>query len=177
MQVAVTAVGADRPGIAAAVAKILFEHGGNIEDSRMAILGGHFSMMLIVDLPEDADANAVERALHGPAQELELLVSVRPVAASTAEPALGAEEYVVSVYGADKPGIVYRVSETLSRHEVNITDLATRVVEGEPPVYVVLMEVVVPKTADTAAIDADLKLAGADLDVDVSFHPLEAETL
>jgi glycine cleavage system transcriptional repressor len=102
---------------------------------------------------------------------------VRPVAASTAEPALGAEEYVVSVYGADKPGIVYRVSETLSRHEVNITDLATRVVEGEPPVYVVLMEVVVPKTADTAAIDADLKMVGADLDVDVSFHPLEAETL
>ena len=60
---------------------------------------------------------------------------------------------------------------------MNITDLATRVVEGEPPVYVVLMEVVVPKTADTAVIDADLKMVGADLDVDVSFHPLEAETL
>ncbi|MGH2795674.1 MAG: glycine cleavage system protein R [Actinomycetota bacterium] len=177
MQVAVTAVGADRPGIAAAVTKILFEHGGNIEDSRMAILGGHFSMMLIVGLPDDADPRSIEHALQGPAKDLDLLVSVRPVAhAPTAAPA-GAEEYVVSVYGADKPGIVFRVSETLARHDVNITDLATRVVEGDPVVYVVLMEVVVPRHADTAAIDADLKSVAVDLDVDVSFHPLEAETL
>ena len=177
MQVAVTAVGVDRPGIAAAVTKILFEHRGNIEDSRMAILGGHFSMMLIVGLPEGTDPATIEQALQGPAQDLDLLVSVRTVTHATAEPAAGAEEYVVSVYGADKPGIVFKVSETLARHGVNITDLATRVVEGDPPVYVVLMEVVVPGTADTAVIDADLKLVGADLDVDVSFHPLEAETL
>lgn len=178
MQVAVTAVGADRPGIAAAVTKILFEHRGNIEDSRMAILGGHFSMMLIVGLPEGTDPATIEQALQGPAKDLDLLVSVRTVTQEqTAEPAAGAEEYVVSVYGADKPGIVFKVSETLARHGVNITDLATRVVEGDPPVYVVLMEVVVPGAADTAVIDADLKLVGADLDVDVSFHPLEAETL
>src|SRR6266542_2052675 len=55
MHVAVTAVGADRPGIAAAVVKVLYEHGGNVEDSRMAILGGHFAMMLIVALPEGAE--------------------------------------------------------------------------------------------------------------------------
>ncbi|MGH2783973.1 MAG: glycine cleavage system protein R [Actinomycetota bacterium] len=178
MQVAVTAVGADRPGIAAAVTKILFEHRGNIEDSRMAILGGHFSMMLIVGLPDGADAGTIEQALQGPAKDLDLLVSVRPVAQqATTEAPAGAEEYVVSVYGADKPGIVFRVSETLARHDVNITDLATRVVEGDPVVYVVLMEVVVPRHADTAAIDADLKLVAGDLDVDVSFHPLEAETL
>lgn len=177
MQVAVTAVGADRPGIAAAVTKILFEHGGNIEDSRMAILGGHFSMMLIVTLPDGTDPKAVEQALQGPAKDLDLIVAVRPVASASAEPEPGAAEYVVSVYGADKPGIVFRVSEALSRHHVNITDLATRVVGGDPDVYVVLIEVVVPKTADAAAIDADLKTIGADLDVDVSFHPLEAETL
>ncbi len=177
MQVAVTAVGADRPGIAAAVTKILFEHGGNIEDSRMAILGGHFSMMLIVALPESTDAAALEHALQAPADQLGLIVAVRPVAAATAEPEAGAEEYVVSVYGADKPGIVYRVSEALARHGANITDLATRVVGGDPDVYVLLMEVVVPRTADTAVIDAELKTTGADLDVDISFHPLEAETL
>lgn len=177
MHVAVTAVGADRPGIAAAVTKILFEHGGNIEDSRMAILGGHFSMMLIVSLPEGADASALETALQESASTLDLIVAVRPVADATAAHTPGAEEYVVSVYGADRPGIVYRVSEVLARHGVNITDLATRVVGGDPDVYVVLMEVVVPGRADTAAIDSDLKLTGAELDVDISFHPLEAETL
>ena len=43
MHVAVTAVGADRPGIVAAVSRALYDVGGNIEDSRMAILGGHFA--------------------------------------------------------------------------------------------------------------------------------------
>lgn len=176
MHVAVTAVGADRPGIAAAVTKVVYEHGGNIEDSRMAILGGHFSMMLIVTLPDAGDAAKLERALGGPAAEKDLIVAVRPVASSSPEHAEG-EEYVVSVYGADKPGIVYRVSEALAAHAVNITDLATRVVEGDPSVYVMLMEVVVPLGADPAVVDADLKMLSGELEVDISFHPLEAETL
>src|SRR6266481_3460631 len=54
MHVAVTAVGADRPGIVAAVSRVLYDIGGNIEDSRMAILGGHFAMVLIVALPQGA---------------------------------------------------------------------------------------------------------------------------
>jgi glycine cleavage system transcriptional repressor len=175
MHVAVTAVGADRPGIAAAVAKILFEHGGNIEDSRMAILGGHFAMMLIVDLPDAATA-ALDRALEPVASALDLIVAVRPVADAAAEGA-GGTTYVVTVYGADKPGIVYRVTETLASHRVNVTDLATRVVPGDQPVYVMILEATVPGTADAAVVEADLKALSAELSVDVSFHPLDEETL
>jgi glycine cleavage system transcriptional repressor len=176
MHVAVTAIGADRPGIAAAVAKVLFAHGGNVEDSRMAILGGNFAMMLIVDLPENADARALEQALGEPAGALDLIVAVRPVAEASKEHAEGSA-YVVTVYGADKPGIVYRVCETLASHRVNVTDLATRVVAGEQPVYVMILEATVPAGADVAAVEADLKALSAELAVDVSFHPLEEETL
>jgi glycine cleavage system transcriptional repressor len=45
---AVTAIGADRPGIVAAVSNVLLDHEGNIEDSQMTILCGRFTMMLIV---------------------------------------------------------------------------------------------------------------------------------
>jgi glycine cleavage system transcriptional repressor len=176
MHVSVTAVGADRPGIAAAVAKVLYEHGGNVEDSRMAILGGHFAMMLIVDLPAGTDAAALEGALGGPARALDLIVAVRPVAEVSPEQAEGAQ-YVVTVYGADKPGIVFRVCSTLASHRVNVTDLATRVVPGDQPVYVMILEATVPAGADAAAIEADLKTLAADLSVDLSFHPLESETL
>jgi len=176
MHVAVTAVGADRPGIAAAVAKVLFDHGGNIEDSRMAILGGHFAMMLIVALPAGAEAAALERSLDAPARALDLIVAVRPVAEVSAEHAEGTQ-YVVTVYGADKPGIVYRVCTALSAHRVNVTDLATRVVPGDEPIYVMILEATVPAGADAAAVEADLKSLAADLSVDLSFHPLEAETL
>jgi glycine cleavage system transcriptional repressor len=176
MHVAVTAVGADRPGIASAVAKILFEHGGNIEDSRMAILGGHFAMMLIVDLPADPAPAALELALGPVAAALDLIVAVRPVDEASAEGA-GGTTYVVTVYGADKPGIVYRVTETLASHRVNVTDLATRVVPGDQPVYVMILEATVPAAADAAIVEADLKALSAELSVDVSFHPLDEETL
>jgi glycine cleavage system transcriptional repressor len=176
MHVAVTAFGADRPGIAAAVAKVLFEHGGNVEDSRMAILGGHFAMMLIVALPEGAEPSTLEGALAVPAAELELLVAVRPVAEISPEHAEGSP-YIVTVYGADKPGIVYRVCETLAGHRVNVTDLATRVVGGEAPVYVMILEATVPAGTDAAAVEADLKSLASELAVDVAFHPVEAETL
>jgi len=44
---AVSVVGQDRPGIAAGVAEVLLAHQGNIEDSQMTILRGHFTIMLI----------------------------------------------------------------------------------------------------------------------------------
>jgi peptide deformylase len=175
MHVAVTAVGADRPGIAAAVATVLYEHGGNIEDSRMAILGGHFAMMLIVALPEAGDAAGLEAALAGPARTFDLIVAVRPVAEVSPEHAEGSP-YIVTVYGADKPGIVARACETLAAHRVNITDLATRMVGGDDPVYVMFLEATLPAGADAAVVEADLKALAAELSVDVAFHPVEAET-
>ncbi|HEX9888825.1 MAG TPA: ACT domain-containing protein, partial [Nitriliruptorales bacterium] len=55
-ELAVTAMGADRPGIVATVAEVLRDRGGNLEDSAMTILGGHFSMMLLVATEDDPDA-------------------------------------------------------------------------------------------------------------------------
>jgi len=176
MHVAVTAVGLDRPGIVAAVSRVLFDFGGNIEDSRMAILGGHFAMVLIVALPQGTDASALEKALAEPAGALDLITTVRPVA--EAEPGhAGGSPYVVSVYGADKPGIVLRVSETLAANDVNISDLATHVVGDQEPVYVMILEVDLPPGAQADAISDALKAIGAELGVDVAFNPMDAETL
>lgn len=171
MHVALTAVGIDRPGIVAAVSRAIFDTGGNIEDSRMAILGGHFAMVLIVSLPS-GDVGALEGALTPAATDLGLIVSVRPIADAHAEHAQGAE-YVVRVYGADKPGIVARVSGALAEHGVNIRDLATHVLEGDTPVYVMLLDVSIP--GDAAAVESALKDLAASIGVDVSIDPAEAD--
>lgn len=176
MHVAVTAIGRDRPGIVAAVTKVLFEHEGNIEDSRMAILGGHFAMMLIVALPGSADPAPLERALADAVRELDLVVSVRPVAEVPAGHAEGVP-HVVSVYGADRPGIVHAVSSGLARRNVNITDLSTRVVPGDTPLYVMIIEVAVPPGTDVAALEAELSALATQLAVDLTLRPAEAETL
>lgn len=176
MHAAVTAVGADRPGIVAAVTEVLFDVGANIEDSRMATLGGHFAMMLIVALPDEADAQALDDRLSDQARTLDLVVSVRPVAEVPAEHE-GGDPYVVSVYGADHPGIVAKVTRLLAERNVNITDLATHVLGGDPPVYVMVMEAALPAGADVTTLEAALKALATELAVDVSIHPMEPETL
>jgi len=53
---AVSAIGADRPGIVAAVTGVLVDRGCNLEDASMSILRGHFAMMLVVAAPPLTDA-------------------------------------------------------------------------------------------------------------------------
>src|SRR5689334_1184867 len=45
--VVLSALGPDRPGLVARVTAFLTERGANIEESRMAILGGEFGLMLL----------------------------------------------------------------------------------------------------------------------------------
>src|SRR3954471_6685381 len=69
---ALSAVGRDRPGIVAAMSEVLLRHSANIEDSQMSILRGHFAMMLVVAVPEDADAAVMREQLSDAGRSLEL---------------------------------------------------------------------------------------------------------
>ena len=61
-QLALSAIGRDRPGIVAEVTRALLGHSLNITDSQMAVLGGRFTMMLIVDAPEATDLDPCARS-------------------------------------------------------------------------------------------------------------------
>jgi predicted amino acid-binding ACT domain protein len=63
-EVAVTAVGTDRPGIVAALTGALLEIGGNLEDARAALLRGSFATVLAVAVPDEIGPEQVEAALR-----------------------------------------------------------------------------------------------------------------
>lgn len=173
---AVTAIGRDRPGIVAAISGVLFELGGNIEDSRMSILGGHFAVMLIVELPEEASRERLEEGLDAVRRDLGLeALSVSEV--ERMADGRGAQaSHVLTVYGADRPGIVHRVAALLAERGVNVADLSTQVSGGAPPVYVMVMELSVPEDAE-GPLEEALAAAGDELEVDVSLRPLAGEPL
>jgi glycine cleavage system transcriptional repressor len=179
--VVVTAVGSDRPGIVAAVTGVFVEHRCNIEDSSMTILRGQFAMMLVVDAPPDVGAADLEAALGGPAADLDLVVSVRPLPAVDEEgvaPGPPDDRWTVSVYGADRPGIVHGVASLLAAQGVNIVDLSTRVIGSpEQPVYAMVLEVAVPAGVDPNALGDRLADVAAGLGVEASLHPSDADIL
>ena len=174
---ALSAVGRDRPGIVAAVSAVLLRHGVNVEDSQMTILRGHFTMMLVVAAPDGADAEALRAELRATAEELGLeTILLSPI--EDLEAAEPAPSQIVTVYGADHPGILHAVTAAIAARGVDITDLNTRLVgEDREPIYALLMEVALPADLAPAELERVLADVARDQGVDVSIRPLERDAL
>ncbi|HYZ92624.1 MAG TPA: ACT domain-containing protein [Actinomycetota bacterium] len=141
---ALSAIGRDRPGIVAAVAEVLFEQGCNVEDSSMTLLRGNFAIMLVLASPQGATAASLTDALRPACEKMGLVFSVQDVE-DTAHEAFAT--HVLTVYGADRPGILAKITELLAERHVNITDLNSRLVGAEQPVYALLLELAIPEGA------------------------------
>jgi glycine cleavage system transcriptional repressor len=171
---AVSAIGADRPGIVAAVTEVLVDRGCNLEDASMSILRGHFAMMLVVDAPRETDPARLEEDISSATHAFGLVVVVRAIDDAGAQSGEG-EEWTVSLYGADRPGIVHRVSAALAGAGANITDLTTRVI-GDPgqPVYAMFLDVIAPVGS---SLDAVLAGVVEDLGVSCTAQRADADIL
>jgi len=175
----ISAIGKDRPGIVSAVSKILFEAGCNLEDSSMTILQGEFAMILIVSMPQPLTVPMLDQKFNVIRREQGLSVFLRPLSSQE----MGARSprgalYMLSVYGNDQTGIVYKVSQLLANHQANITDVSTkRTVQDQSSLYMMMMEVECPKHLDLPALEKELNHLARDLAVTITFHPIDTLTL
>ncbi len=171
---AVLAVGADRPGIVAAVTGALAEAGANLDDTSMSILHGHFAIAMVVAGPDDLDVAA---ALAPVGERLDLTVDVRPIAEGT-PPSPPGERWSLAVYGADRPGLVAAVAAVVAEAGGNVVDLTTRVVGGpDRPVYAMQLEIALADPTGAEALGDRLRQVGADLGVDCTLTAVDADLL
>lgn len=178
---AVSAVGADRPGIVAGVSGALADVGGNLEDSTMTILQGYFAILLVVSVRPGESTSSVEVALAPVAERFGLVLSVWPLAderAGAAEAVAVGSPWTISVHGADHSGIVHGVTSALAEVGGNVVDLGTHLV-GSPdaPVYVMTLRVTLPERPDPAAAAERVRSAAEALGVHCTVHPDDADTL
>ncbi|HET7407420.1 MAG TPA: ACT domain-containing protein [Mycobacteriales bacterium] len=169
---AVTVIGDDRPGIVAAVTSALADLGANLEDSSMTILRGRFAMTLIA---QAAVTEAAIRAALVPAERrLGVHTTVAEVGPETAEAVPAGSHYLLSLHGADRPGIVAAITGLVADCHGNITDMTTRLA-GD--LYVLVCEVDLPGDVDAEQLDRDLAELAAGLGVHASLRAAEAELL
>jgi len=175
----ITVVGKDRPGIVAGVTKMLYRLGCNLEDSAMTRLEGEFAIMLIFSSPATISETSIRKALSPLERDMSLAVHLKRLSKVEATtPAKGGKPYRISVYGADRPGIVFRVSEMLARARINILDVHThRSASGGPSLYLMLLEVEVPARMKIERLEPRLKALAKSLGVEVSVRSNEAEVL
>ena len=175
----VTALGQDRPGIVAGVTEVLYKLGCNLEDSAMTRLEGEFAIMLIFS----SAAKVTEERLRDSFAKLErqgrLVVHLKSLnQRETSRPKKSGPTYLISVYGGDHPGIVFRVSEMLAKVGANITDVHTHRSTGDAPsLYLMLLEVEAPPRLSLETLEHQLHTLGKTLKVEVSVRPAETSIL
>jgi glycine cleavage system transcriptional repressor len=178
--VIITAAGPDRPGIIARITQALYQTGCNIEDTSMTLLRGEFAMMLIVRLPEKSNLAEVKQRLEKARAPLGLSLLLKPLSNREArrirQPA--GRPYILSVYGADKPGIVYSVTRLIASHGINITDMNTRVIgPKKTPIYVMILEMAIPKKVKVQNLESKLNKLKRAMQIDLTLHSVEPTQL
>lgn len=115
-----TVSGVDRPGIAATLTNALFQGGCSLGEASMVRLRGHFTIMMMCS--SDADLGGLWGLVEPAARDLKLRVHIDEVI----EPAGRHEPNVqISVFGAERAGVVAQVTAALAAAGLNILNLSS----------------------------------------------------
>jgi glycine cleavage system transcriptional repressor len=150
-------VGRDRPGIVDDVTTVLFDRGANIEDSRMAALGGSFSIMILLSFSAE-NRIKIEQGLVA-LREMGFDASLHEASDPAAAPRTGGMPLKLAVVAMDHPGIVRNVVRRLRKHDANIESLTTTVhvapLSGHP-LFDLELEATVPPDKTIAKVKEEL---------------------
>lgn len=119
----ISALGNDQPGIVNELSKAILEQGGNISESKMTILGGEFAMMLLATGSQECIDNIISK-LEQTGENLNLTLIAKET--QSQESNNKRLPYQVSVVSMDHPGIVHKISDFFSSHNLNIEEIETQ---------------------------------------------------
>ncbi len=162
-----TLVGKDQPGIVAKVTSALFEAGCNLGETSMLRLGENFTVMMLVQ--SDVGETRLRNALDPVLKDLSLVLHIDPVQAGLHQRPV--PDVRILVHGADRTGIVSRVTSRAADAGLNILDLESDVGGSETdPIYILHIEGVATRGVE-AIKDALASLQAEGVKVDV--QPVE----
>ncbi|MDJ0808915.1 MAG: ACT domain-containing protein [Desulfobacterales bacterium] len=171
-KVIISVLGQDRPGIIAAIARILFENDGNIENVSQTSLQSEFAGIFIVAIPDILAQADLEQRMATALDGMDLQVHIKPVEARhEADMPLTVESFIITTRGPDQKGLVARVTEVIARHNVNVTNCQAVFKGGDDPnSNIMIYEVDIPPETDQQELFGDLRRKGAELNLQVSIQ-------
>lgn len=162
-----TLVGHDRAGLVDHITQAIQRGNGNLEDSRMAVLGAEFAMMMLCSAPE-ASGQQLQQEVGKAAEGLDLLMTVKTTTARQA--ARGTVPLVVQVRGADTEGIVYEVVHYLMEQGMSVDNLDSHIVNAPysgVPLFEMTMRVSAPASVSVGSLRKQIAQVADKLNVDV----------
>ena len=168
----ITASGEDKVGLVNRLTSRIAECGCNIEESRMAVLGGQFSLIMLVSGPWNA-LSKLEGQMESLGSQLELsLIHKRTGKRPDKAPAV---PYVVDVVAMDHPGIVRDLAAFFSRNSINVEEFQTGTYPAPhtgTPMFSVSMTVGIPASVHIPTFRGNFLDYCDDLNLDATFEPV-----
>ncbi len=165
-----TAFGKDRSGIVADVTRLLFDSDCNLEDTSMSMLADEFTLSLLFS----CDNPGIEELLAKECRRLELdkgiSAFVRPLQAQQTKSNQGLKTCTLHIEGLDQAGIVYKTSQFLADHTLNILQLSSTAMaspESGATIYRMDILIQVPAGISFDQIEEQLSEVADQLHVDI----------
>mgnify|MGYP001156653019 CR=1 FL=1 len=151
----------DHPGIVATVSAAVEELGANIDACSQTVLGGYFTLIMIISLPRPIDPDALAEHVRkaGGAWNLQVLAR-RAVPVESYSAKVPCDRFVITAFGKDQPGIVRRFSQYLASKDINIVDLYG---DHSGDEFVLIGQIEIPTKWDIRLLQADLEQMGSEL--------------
>lgn len=168
----ISAIGSDRLGIVDDIATVVSGNACNIEESKMAVLGGEFAVIMLVS--GDGD-KLTSLAAHS--DELGRRLGLRVEMRSTHAPRSGnGRPYIIDSTSLDTPGILHSVTTLLKQEGINIEDLDTETASAPwtgAPMFRMRIRITLPAGKPLAPFRQKLERLAEEQDLDIK---LEAPT-
>lgn len=168
----ISLTGANRVGILAAVTTALDELRGNLWEANISVMPPFCSILLTADFPEGRTADIVSdhiRDLCRP-YAVEVRLSEPDGDGTAAAPAVSFGQYMLSVHGSDKPGMLRLLANKLSELGIDIHNVFAERCEHDGT-FAMELELAVPASLDIAHIREQLAARCREVGLDETFQP------
>jgi len=168
-----SAIGPDRPGLVDEVTDFIYRHGGNVEDSRMAGMGGQFGIILLLS-GDRAKVNTVESDREQLQRETGLTVITHWAEAPGAEPKARAVPYQLKLFSLDHPGLLHRVAHLLRQFEINIDSLESHAAPAPTTgtmLFTMHMTITIPEKVKIHDLHEQINRLADEINVQISLEP------
>ncbi|MGR8920390.1 MAG: glycine cleavage system protein R [Gammaproteobacteria bacterium] len=170
---AISAMGTNRPGLVEPVVKAFRECGCSIAESRMAVMGDRFTLMVLLSGTWDAIAK-IENLL--PRLEDELDIAFVAQRAGMREPAHDLMPYAVEVIAVQQVGMVHQIAQFFTQRDVNVEDMYSgnyAAAHTGTPMFSLHMTISIPTDISIAAMRSEFMDFCDQLNLDAIMEPVK----
>lgn len=126
-QFVISVMSKDRPGIIADVTTVIYKLGGDLADLNQSVLGGYFTMILIVEFDNEVTVESLSKSFSDIDSEMSLETIIKETDGKFDHDyrKLPAETYVVTAQGKNRKGLVKVLGDFFYARVINVLDLVT----------------------------------------------------